>query len=63
MFEDFRTRVDDTSLAYDEGRDSQKSGLTPRQRFVVALLMLVMTAAIGVLLLLFNAKIVPPFWG
>ena len=73
MFEDFQKPVDAAPFVDlrgqgkvpAEGRHPAESdvGLTPRQRFTVAILVLMMTAVIGVLFLLASAKIVPPFLG
>ncbi len=66
MFKDFRKQVDDTPFSLehelDDSRhsDAPDASLTPTQRFAVALLVLMMTAVIGVLFLLANAKIALP---
>jgi len=73
MFEDFRKQIDDASFKdEDEQEEPQLErthqehhfiGITPPQRFIVAILLLMMTFILGVLFLLVTAKIVPPFLG
>ena len=73
MFEDFRKQIDDASFKDEErheeplaGSTSQGShflGMTPPQRFIVAILLLMMTIVLGTLFLLVTSKIVPPFLG
>ncbi len=73
MFEDFRKQMDDTasrgeSPPQGEAADSSHLeglflGMTPVQRFIIALMLLVMTIVIGLLFLLVTSKIVPPFLG
>ncbi|MFZ0531831.1 MAG: hypothetical protein WAM09_01525 [Anaerolineales bacterium] len=74
MFEDFRKQIEDASFTDED--QTEKSpvenpfseqrfflGLTPVQRFIVALMLLMMTIILGVLFLLVTSKIVPPFLG
>ena len=75
MFEDFRKQIDDSSFP-DEDQQNEDTpdeipfveprnifGLTPIQRFFVALMLLLMTIVLGVLLLLVTSKIAIPFIG
>jgi hypothetical protein len=73
MFEDVQKQVSGMPSSEDEEfeefldetprHDNSMPGLTPRQRFTVAFLVLMMTVIIGIIFLLVNAKIVPPFVG
>jgi hypothetical protein len=74
MFEDFRKQIEDASFPDDvqkEGQsgetlfDDQKRlfGLTPTQRFFIALMLLIMTVILGILFLLVTSKIAPPLIG
>lgn len=73
MFEDFRKQMDDSSFPGDKHPaslfvdDPQPEGrflgMTPVQRFIVAVLLLMMTVTLGALFLLVTSKIVPPFLG
>jgi len=64
MFEEFRRQTDDSAFMDDvmhEGRHFL--GMTPAQRFIVALVLMMMAIILGALLLLDTYKIVPPFLG
>jgi hypothetical protein len=74
MFEDFRKQIDDSAFSDDAqntetpveiplGEPRQIFGLTPVQRFFVALMLLLMTIVLGVLILLVTSKIALPFSG
>jgi hypothetical protein len=74
MFDDFRKQTEDASFP-DEVQKEEPSGetpfgeqrnflgMTPAQRFIIALMLLVMTIVLGVLFLLVTSKIAPPFIG
>jgi hypothetical protein len=68
MFEDFRKQIDDSAFSDDDqnemtpddilfGEPRKILGLTPVQRFFVALMLLVMAVILGVLFLLVTSKI------
>ncbi|MFZ2097025.1 MAG: hypothetical protein WAV05_10340 [Anaerolineales bacterium] len=72
MFDDFRKQMDDSAF-YEEDKDEETPveivnqgdhilGMTPVQRFVVAVMLLLMTVILGVLFLLVTSKIAPPFF-
>ncbi len=71
MFEDFRKLMDDPSDQEDDTQavalvestqpSSRFLGMTPVQRFIVAVMLLAMVVILGVLFLLVTYKIVPPF--
>lgn len=71
MFEDFRKQVDDSSFQDNNQQEETPVeivhrqrhflGMTPFQRFIVALMLMLMIIILGVLFLLVTAKIVPPF--
>jgi hypothetical protein len=73
MFEDFRKQTDDALFRDDEqgtGSPIENKppegyflGMTPVQRFIVSVLLLMMTVILGILFLLVTSKIVPPFMG
>lgn len=73
MFEDFRKLMDDDSfreevqqekeLAQSSHQERYFLGMTPVQRFILAILLLMMVIVLGVLFLLVTSKIVPPFLG
>jgi len=73
MFEDFRKQIDDSSFKGDEQPEQPMAesphpkqrflGMTPVQRFIVAVMLLMMVVILGVLFLLVTSKIVPPFLG
>jgi hypothetical protein len=72
MFEDFRKQTEDASFQ-DEDQTEESPvenpfpeprhflGMTPVQRFIVVLMLLMMTIILGFLFLLVTAKIAPPF--
>ena len=39
------------------------TGMTPRQRFVLAVMLLIMVCLLGTMLLLVTGKVIPPFLG
>jgi hypothetical protein len=39
------------------------TGMTPRQRFVLAVMLLIMVCLLGMMLLLVTGKVIPPFLG
>jgi hypothetical protein len=73
MFEDFQKQMSDAS--FQDGEKPEESppentqsdgyffGMSPVQRFIVAILLLMMTIILGVLFLLVTSKIAPPFLG
>ncbi len=74
MFEDFRKQTEDASFSDDKqeveqppsdpGKDRELVlGMTPPQRFIIAVLILVMTIILGLLFLMVTSKIVPPMIG
>lgn len=73
MFEDFRKLMDADSfrdevqqekeLAQSSHQQRYFLGMTPVQRFILAILLLMMVIVLGVLFLLVTSKIVPPFLG
>jgi hypothetical protein len=73
MFDDFRKQVNDSAF-FEEDKDEEPPveivnqsehilGMTPVQRFIVAVMLLLMTVILGVLFLLVTSKIAPPFFG
>jgi hypothetical protein len=70
MFEDFRKQIDDSSFTDEDqtegplktkiGDTGYFLGLSPAQRFMLALMVLIITILLGVLFLLVTSKIVPP---
>ncbi len=73
MFEDFQKQMD-SSLSGDDRPDQHLIvaglnprhhflGMTPAQRFFVAVVLLMMTVVLGTLFLLITSKWVPPFLG
>ncbi len=71
MFDDFRKQIDDSSFSDEdqvgESLDKVKEedrgyifGMSPVQRFILAFMLLIITAMLGVLFLLVTSKIVPP---
>lgn len=72
MFDDFRKQNEDSTFPDDEineevsfgisDQDHQFLGMTPVQRFIVAVMLLLMTIILGVLFLLVTSKIAPPFF-
>ena len=74
MFEDFRKQAEQADFPdEDQEEESQVKdpnakqghflGLTPMQRFIVALMLLFMIIVLGVLFLLVTSKITFPFLG
>jgi hypothetical protein len=74
MFEDFRKQAEQADFPDEEQEEeiqvknpnAQQGlflGLTPVQRFIVALMMLFMIIIVGVLFLLVTSKITLPFFG
>jgi hypothetical protein len=73
MFEDFRKLADEPSYVYKPKghdpfsdlvhEDGNYLGLTPAQRFILALLFLIMIVILGVFFLLSSFKIALPFLG
>ncbi len=70
MFEDFRKQMDDAPLNNKPPESPLESshqpqgrflGMTPVQRFFIAIMLLVMVIILGTLFLLVTSKIVPPF--
>ena len=70
MLEDFRQQAK-TSPLFDEEEQSQKVdkpeknyflGISPAQRFLIALLLLFMTCLVGSFLLLVSDRVVLPFF-
>lgn len=75
MFEDFRKQTTDDSFE-EQPQESPLNadllmdqhpqyflGMTPPQRFVIAVMLLLMTCIIGVFFLLVTEKVVPSFLG
>jgi len=69
MFDDFRKQIDDSSFFDKDNEEppsellSQKHnflGMTPVQRFIVAVMLLLMTIILGVLFLLVTTRISLP---
>lgn len=73
MFEDFRKQAEEADFPEEEQEsepliekergDSRFLGMTPVQRFIVAVMLLFMTIILGVLFLLVTSKIVLPILG
>ncbi len=74
MFEDFRKQTEDASFPddkqdqeqppSDQGKDRELLlGMTPPQRFIIALLILVMAIILGLLFLMVTSKVVLPVIG
>jgi hypothetical protein len=71
MFEDFRNQMDDPAFQANAPQEEpliesdqpagRFLGMTPVQRFIVAVMLLMMVIILGVLFLLVTSKIVPPF--
>jgi hypothetical protein len=73
MFEDFRKQSDEGSLFNEQGNDNLDSGIivsqpqsnflgmTAPQRFVIAVMLFLMTCILGTFFLLVTERIVPPF--
>ena len=73
MFEDFRKQAEESDFP-DEDQDTQHGvktsnnngrflGMTPAQRFIIALMLLFMVAILAVLFLMVTQKIVLPVFG
>ena len=74
MFEDFRKQAEEADFP-DEDQDDELHveitqedrgmflGMTPMQRFIVALMLLFMTIILGLLFLLVTSKITLPIFG
>jgi hypothetical protein len=71
MFEDFRKQIDDSAFSNEDQEEALPVeiiderhflGMTPVQRFIVAILLLLMTIILGTLFLLVTSKIAPPFF-
>jgi hypothetical protein len=71
MFEDFRKQIDDSSFPDEDQTAAPLAktpiqdtvyllGMTPVQRFILAIMVFVITLLLGVLFLLVTSKIVPP---
>lgn len=74
MFEDFRKQVEEAAFAAESQDEPPKVeephdpdgyllGMTPFQRFIVALLLLMMTIIVGSLFLVVTMKVYLPFMG
>jgi hypothetical protein len=74
MFEDFRKQIDNDSFpepVQGENQSPQATaadhgnflGMTPVQRFIVALMLLMMTIVLGILFLMVTSKIALPAMG
>lgn len=74
MFEDFRKQAEEADFP-DEDQEEELHveaphdtggyflGMTPVQRFILALLLLMMAIILGVLVLLVTSKVALPFFG
>jgi hypothetical protein len=71
MFDDFRKQIDDTSFFNEDDKQPQSEmlkqkhyflGMMPVQRFIVALMLLLMTIILGVLFLLVTSRISLPIF-
>ena len=73
MFEDFRKQIEDSSFTAEDqeeaspveiiNQEQHLLGMTPVQRFIVAIMLLMMTIILGILFLLVTSKIALPFLG
>jgi phage terminase large subunit-like protein len=73
MFEDFRKMMEDSSFQDDETQEepwlenpptgAYFLGMTPVQRFILAVMLLLTTVILGVLFLLVTSKIALPIMG
>lgn len=73
MFEDFRKQAEEADFPEEEQESERLNekepgngrflGMTPVQRFIVAVMLLFMTIILGVLFLLVTSKIVLPILG
>jgi hypothetical protein len=71
MFDDFRKQIDDSSFFEKDNEEPQPEllsrehyflGMTPVQRFTVAVMLLLMTIILGVLFLLVTSRISLPIF-
>jgi hypothetical protein len=70
MLDEFRRQADDSRIEdlrtpddlYEAEPDERFLGMTPFQRFLIALMVFVITFLVGTLWLLVNGKVVPPFF-
>jgi hypothetical protein len=71
MFDDFRKQIDDTSFFNEDDKQPQSEllkqehyflGMMPVQRFIVAVMLLLMTIILGVLFLLVTSRISLPIF-
>ena len=74
MFEDFRKQAEEADFSDEDledelngeanpDRDGVVLGMTPPQRFIDALMLLIMTIIIGSLFLIVTSKVLLPFLG
>jgi len=74
MFEDFRKQAEEADFSDDDqeaelrvktsrNNNGRFLGITPVQRFIIALMLLFMIIILGVLFLMVTSKIVLPFFG
>ena len=74
MFEDFRKQAEEADFSDDDqeaelrvktsrNTNGRFLGITPVQRFIIALMLLFMIIILGVLFLMVTSKIVLPFFG
>jgi hypothetical protein len=74
MFEDFRKQAEEANFADEDqqeelhveiplNEEGRFLGMTPVQRFIVALMLLFMTIVLGLLFLLVTSKVVLPTFG
>lgn len=74
MFEDFRKQAEEADFSNDDqeaelrvktsrNNNGRFLGITPVQRFIIALMLLFMIIILGVLFLMVTSKIVLPFFG
>lgn len=74
MFEDFRKQAEEADFSDDDqeaelrvktsrNNNGRFLGITPVQRFIIALMLLFMIIILGVLFLMVTSKIVLPFLG
>ncbi len=74
MLDDFRKQADDSSLFEEKPAEQDTSvpeapakktgyflGMTPAQRFIIAVMLLVLTCMLSAVCLLVTEKVVPPF--
>lgn len=73
MFEDFRKQAEQSEFEDEDqgesktepanGEEKRFFGMTAFQRFIIAILLFVMTVLLGVLLLIVTSKVALPFMG